>query len=111
MEKRNQRRVLLFQLCLVVVVSGGVLLAYLRDWPIEFWHRDKIRAAELAVLRVEEYRRTHSRLPVELRQAGIVIPDSLGIYYQVYPDQRYVVGFGLRLGESYAYDSESRVWK
>jgi hypothetical protein len=111
MENRIRRRTQMFQLCLVVVVSGGVLLAYLRDWPIEFWHREKIRAAELAILGVEEYRRRHGRSPVELRQAGIVIPDSLGIYYQVYPDQRYVVGFALRLGESYAYDSESRVWK
>ncbi len=62
------------------------------------------------IARIEEYRKKTGRLPQTLDDVGIRETEEGPVYYKKESDDRYIVWFGLELGESVTYDSADKNW-
>ncbi len=72
-------------------------------------HRLKSEGDKI-VARIERFKEERQRLPVSLSEVGIEEKEEGPIYYDKKSSTRYVVWFGMELGESVTYDSETRKW-
>lgn len=62
------------------------------------------------VARIERFKAERQRLPVSLSEVGVEEKEEGTIYYDKKSVTRYVLWFGMELGESVTYDSETRKW-
>ena len=67
--------------------------------------------AKQIIVEIEAYRDRTGQLPPDLEAIGEISSDQGPIYYQPdFENQTYIVSYGLSLGESAYYKSESRQW-
>lgn len=62
------------------------------------------------IAKIEAYREQNKRLPNSLNDIGIKETEEGPIYYRKKDDDKYVVWFGMELGESVTYDSATMKW-
>jgi hypothetical protein len=70
-----------------------------------------MREGDEIVKGIESFRKENQRLPESLSEIGVEEKEEGPIYYAKKSDMRYVVWFGMELGESVTYDSETRKWR
>ena len=70
----------------------------------------KSQGDDLAV-RLDEHLRNTGELPESLKELGIVENEPGPIYYQKESKNRYILWYGLSLGESKVCNSETKQWK
>jgi hypothetical protein len=63
----------------------------------------------IAISKVEEYRRVKGRLPNSLSEVGVEEDESCPCYCKT-SDNSYIVWNGTTLGESDTYDSQTKKW-
>lgn len=90
----------------------AAVLAGLGVWIGWSWNANQ-RMGEEFVGKIEAFRMSQGRLPESLDEVGIRVKD-LGdppVYYQKESPDRYIVWYGLSLGESMTYDSVTKKWE
>lgn len=73
------------------------------------WGPSKRDASDIAISKIEEFRKAKGRLPDSLSEAGAQGDESCPCYCKT-GDSSYLVWYGTTLGESDAYDSETKKW-
>jgi len=73
------------------------------------WGPSKRDASNIAISKIEEFRKVKGRLPDSLSEAGAQDGESCPCYCKTGNDS-YLVWYGTTLGESDTYDSETRKW-
>ena len=73
------------------------------------WGPSKQDASNIAISKIEEFRKVKKRLPDSLSEAGAQDDESCPCYCKTGADS-YLVWYGTTLGESDTYDSETRKW-
>lgn len=73
------------------------------------WGPSKRAASNIAISKIEEFRKVKGRLPDSLSEAGAPDDESCPCYCKT-GDNSYLVWYGTTLGESDTYDSEMRKW-
>lgn len=93
----------------------GVLLLLFTFW---FFYLRTARENRLMkngnvlVNRIEQFRVEHKRLPNSLKEIGVEEQDGKdAIYYDKKDSLRYIIWFGVSLGESKTYYSDSKQWE
>jgi hypothetical protein len=71
------------------------------------------KLGEQVVAKVEEFRQTHGKLPESLDEIGIQVKSESDppVYYRKESNDHYIVWYGLSLGESMVYDSQTKKWE
>ena len=71
------------------------------------------RLGEQVVAKVENFRQINGRLPESLQEIGIQVKSLSDppVYYLKKDSDHYIVWYGLSLGESMAYDSQTKQWE
>jgi|SRR5579859_209091 len=90
----------------------GAALATLNAW-IWWPSNPKQRLGEEIVRKIESFRVAQTRLPESLDEIGIEVKSLSDppVYYRKESPDRYIVWYGLSLGESMTYDSATRKWE
>ena len=73
------------------------------------WGPSKREASNIAISKIEEFRKVKGRLPDTLSEAGAQGDESCPCYCKT-GDGSYLAWYGTTLGESDIYDSETRKW-
>ena len=73
------------------------------------WGLSKREAGNIAISKIEEFRKMKGPLPDSLSEAGAQDNESCTCYCKT-GDGSYLVWYGTTLGESDTYDSETRKW-
>jgi len=73
------------------------------------WGPSKRDASNIAISKIDEFRKVKGRLPDSLSEAGVQDDESCPCYCKT-GDHSYLVWYGTTLGESDTYDSETRKW-
>jgi hypothetical protein len=60
--------------------------------------------------KIESFRKDKGRLPDSLSELGIKETEEGPIYYAKQSDAKYELWFGMELGESVSYDSDTKKW-
>jgi hypothetical protein len=106
-EKSNALRMRI--LVLVASLCCG-LAAYVLVWqPVWLIHWRDFRKAEDVISRVEAFRHSHGYPPETLDAVGLADP-YFNVFYQRNGDKEYYVWFGITVGESETYDSQTQLW-
>ncbi|HEY9403186.1 MAG TPA: hypothetical protein VIQ24_10865 [Pyrinomonadaceae bacterium] len=66
-----------------------------------------MREGDKIVARIESFKKEKQRLPESLSEVGVKEKEEGPIYYAKKSDTRYVLCFGMELGESVIYDSDT----
>src|SRR5258706_14513597 len=71
------------------------------------------RLGEQVVAKVEKFRQVNGRLPESLQEIGIEVKSLSDppVYYEKKRSDHYIVWYGLSLGESMVYDSQTKQWE
>lgn len=86
----------------------GILGFYICFSWYDYYHRKQL--ASEAIVRIENYKNKNGKLPENLSDVGLIESEDTVVQYQKNGDTEYIVWFGLSLGESATYSSESRQW-
>jgi len=86
-----------------------ICLFYFQSCSIFRESRLKAKGIVLAN-QIEEFRIHKKRLPQNLGELGIKETEEGPLYYKKVDESKYVIWFGMELGESVTYDSETRKW-
>ena len=70
-----------------------------------------MREGDKIVAKIESYKKEKRRLPESLLEVGAEEKEEGPIYYSRKSETKYVLWFGMELGESVTYDSETRKWR
>jgi hypothetical protein len=89
---------------LVVGIGSIIYLLFATKSLRRYWLKQE--AAQI-IAKIEEYRRTHGRLPSNLEDIGVT---ENKIFYNKRGESNYVVSFGEELGESTGYRSMTKTW-
>lgn len=73
------------------------------------WGPLKRDPSNIAIAKIEEFRKVKGRLPDSLAEAGAQDDESCPCYCKT-GEGSYLVWYGTRLGESDTYDSETKKW-
>jgi len=73
------------------------------------WGPSKRDASNVAISKIEEFKKVKGRLPDSLSEAGAQDDEGCPCYCKT-ADDSYLVWYGTTLGESDIYDSETRKW-
>jgi hypothetical protein len=79
--------------------------------PDEFVFRKEIRRGNQIISKIDAFHSTHGRFPASMQEVGVGFPDADRFFYEQCDQDRFVVWFGTRLGESMTYDSFVKRWK
>ncbi|WKV11824.1 hypothetical protein [Marivirga harenae] len=66
--------------------------------------------AELIIEKVEKFKQNNGRLPKDVTEIGLDDTQMHLSFYQITSDTTYMVWYGLSLGESKIYRSETKKW-
>lgn len=92
---------------LIVLIFGGILIVsflYFRDRG----DRILIRRGNQIVQQIEHFRRSEGRLPNSLAELGIQEDE---LFYNTWDSANYTVWYGMTLGESMTYYSDTKTWE
>lgn len=100
------KRVMQFILILVV-------LFLLYDIFLNESREDRLmKEGDALVEKIENFRQTHNRLPDSLEEIGLKEGEGVdALYYNIYSKNNYMVSFGMILGESKTYYSDTKQWE
>jgi hypothetical protein len=76
---------------------------------VSCWGQSQREANNIAVSKIEEFRKANGRLPDSFSEAGARDDESCPCYCKTGHDS-YLVWYGTALGESDMYDSETKKW-
>jgi hypothetical protein len=79
--------------------------------PDSFVFRKELRRGNQIISKIEAFHLQRGRFPASMQEISISFPDSERFFYQQCADQRFIVWFGTRLGESMTYDSTLKTWQ
>jgi hypothetical protein len=102
MDGKSKLRWRLIALSIVVPVALVVL------WI--FWPDPRMAEAKRDIRKIEAFQKAHGRLPNSFAEICVIEDESGPIYYKKQDDDRYIVWYGLSVGESETYDSRTRGW-
>lgn len=71
---------------------------------------DKEEYAEMIIENVEEFKDQNGRLPKNVSEIGLTEMEDSPAFYDTTSDSTYKVWYGLSLGESNTYNSETKKW-
>ncbi len=78
--------------------------------PIWMFHWSDFREGEVVILKAEEFRAKNGRLPTDLAELGN--DESVArVFYRKLGADEFEVWFGLELGESEIYNSQTKRWE
>jgi PBP1b-binding outer membrane lipoprotein LpoB len=66
--------------------------------------------ADMLIEKVEPFKRSNNRLPKDVSELGLIEKMDSPAFYQIKTDSTYIVWYGLSVGESKIYRSETRIW-
>ena len=66
--------------------------------------------ADMLIEKVETFKRSNNRLPKDVSELGLTEKMDSAAFYQIKTDSTYIVWYGLSVGESKIYRSETRIW-
>lgn len=69
-----------------------------------------IQKGNYIVTKIEIFRQDKKKLPTSIEDVGIKETMEGPIYYQIIDDNTYELSFGLDLGESAVYNSDTKKW-
>lgn len=64
----------------------------------------------MLIEKVETFKKAHNRLPENVTELGLTESMDSPAFYQVENDSTYMVWYGLSVGESKVYRSETKKW-
>jgi len=70
-----------------------------------------MREGDKIVARIESFKKEKQRLPESLSEVGVEEREEGPTYYAKKSDTRYMLWFGMELGESVIYDSDTGKWR
>jgi hypothetical protein len=89
----------------------AVLMATLTFSSCSYFREQSLKnEGDQIIVKIESFKKGHTRLPDSLSDIGISTKEEGPIYYLKTDDMSYKVWFGTGLGESVTYDSEKREW-
>lgn len=91
---------------IAVVIAVPVVLVL--GWML--WPDQCMSLAKQDIVRIEAFRAGHGRLPDSFAEIGVQEDESGPVYYKKQNETSYIVWYGMRLGESEIYDSQTREW-
>ena len=74
-------------------------------------YSEKLAKGNEVIAKIESFRKEKGRLPNSLSEIRIEETESGSIYYRKESESKYILWFGKELGESVAYDSDTKQWK
>jgi hypothetical protein len=105
LNRKNSKFVFISILLLSFVV---ICFFFLRDSREE----RLIKEGNKLVSKIEYYRTKHNKLPNSLEDIGIEETDGLDVLYYSKKDSiHYIIWFGMDLGESTTYYSDTKTWE
>jgi hypothetical protein len=93
---------------IVALVLALLIASY--SCSVDSRERQLVRAGGEIIAKIESFKKENRRLPESLTEVGVEEKDEGPIYYERKSETKYVLWFGMELGESVTYDSESRKW-
>lgn len=66
--------------------------------------------AEMLIEKVETFKKENNRLPKDVSELGINEKMDSPAFYEIQTDSTYMVWYGLSVGESKVYRSETKKW-
>ena len=78
--------------------------------PNTYHYSNEINKGNEAIKLIDDYKFKNGRLPNSLSDIGIKEKLSGPIYYDKVSEDKYIISFGMSLGESGKYYSEKRKW-
>lgn len=101
------KRKIIFIIISVILIACGYII-YVNK------HRDYrlMRYGDAIVIKVDKYKYINGRLPNSLREIGVIEKDGAdAIYYLKQDSVNYMLWYGVSLGESMTYYSDSKKWE
>ena len=71
---------------------------------------DKEEYAEMIIEKVDQFKRENDRLPNDVREIGLTEIKDSPAFYEKTSDSTYQVWYGLNLGESKIFNSQTQEW-
>ena len=71
---------------------------------------DKEEYAEIIIEKVDQFKSENDRLPNDVREIGLTEMEDSPAFYEKTSDSTYQVWYGLSLGESKIFNSQTQEW-
>ena len=71
---------------------------------------DRQEYAEMLIEKVEKFKKTNKRLPKDITELGLIEKMNSPAFYKKETDSTYMVWYGLSVGESKVFKSQTKKW-
>jgi hypothetical protein len=74
------------------------------------FNNERQEYAEMLIEKVEAFKKENDRLPKDVSELGLIEKMDSPAFYQIQTDSTYMIWYGLSVGESKVYRSETKKW-